>query len=60
MPGTLGAISCTLVGSLETPPKAELYNRKTDLYELNNLADEHPEISKDLELQLRRFVERLY
>ncbi len=60
MPGTLGAISCTLVGSLETPPKAELYNRKTDLYELKNLVDVCPRISKDLELQLRRFVEQLY
>lgn len=60
MPGTLGAISCTLVGSLETPPQPELYNREADLYELNNLADEHPDLAKDLELELRRFVERLY
>jgi hypothetical protein len=60
MPGTLGAISCTLVGSLETPQKPELYNRKADLYELNNLVNEHPDIAQELELELRRFVERLY
>ena len=60
MSGTLGTISCPLIGSLKTTPKAELYHRKTDPYELNNLIDEHPEIGKDMELELRRFVELLY
>ena len=51
---------CTLVDSLETRPTAELYHRKADRYELNNLVDEHPKIGKDMEFELCRFVEPLY
>jgi arylsulfatase A-like enzyme len=56
MPGTLGAISCTLVGTLETPKKPELYDIRKDPYELNSIVDKEPEIAEELELKLRRFV----
>ncbi len=59
MPGTLGAISCTLVGTLETPQKPELYDLRKDPHELNNIIDKTPEIADEMELTLRRFVAML-
>jgi arylsulfatase A-like enzyme len=59
MPGTLGAISCTLVGTLETPQTPELYDIRKDPDELNNILAKEPEIAEEMELKLRRFVAML-
>lgn len=56
MPGTLGAVSCTLVGTLETPQKPELYDIRKDPYELKNIIEKEPEIADEMELRMRRFV----
>jgi len=59
MPGTLGAISCTLVGTLETPESPELYHIASDPYEQSNLIDKEPARAARMELELRRFVSSL-
>ncbi|GAH17376.1 unnamed protein product, partial [marine sediment metagenome] len=34
----------------------ELYNRKKDQFQLNNLADQEPDIAKELYQQLRNYM----
>ena len=36
--------------------RPELYDRRNDLYEQNNLIDEHPDVAEDLERQLRQWA----
>lgn len=44
-------------GSLaETPSTDELYDRKKDPYQLNNLVDQEPDIAKDLYKRLRDYM----
>ena len=39
--------------------KAELYNRKTDLAEQHNIIDQYPDVAREMEVTLRRFVDTL-
>jgi len=49
----------TLGGTFKTPRKPELYNRKIDPMEQNDVIDEYPDVADELELELRRFVATL-
>ncbi|MFC1735793.1 sulfatase [Candidatus Hydrogenedentota bacterium] len=46
-------------GSIVETRDPELYRRDADLTELNNVIDEYPEVAKDMEIQMRRFEEKL-
>ncbi|MDO8684485.1 MAG: sulfatase [Armatimonadota bacterium] len=39
--------------------KAKLFNRKSDLTEQHNLIEKYPDIAREMELKLRRFVETI-
>lgn len=56
---SLGAIQCIRGGTLDTPGAPELYNRDRDRAELNNVIDDYPDVANELELKLRRFMDRL-
>ena len=45
--------TCAPGSSAETPLKDELYDRRTDPYQLNNLIDQKPDTSNELYLKLR-------
>jgi len=40
----------------EVPNTDELFDRKKDPYQLNNIADQEPDIAKDLYQQLRNYM----
>ncbi len=48
--------TCTPSATSEVPAKDELYNRKTDLAQLHNVADKHPDVAKKLWDELRGFM----
>jgi arylsulfatase A-like enzyme len=56
---SLGAIQCVGGGTLEMPGTPQLFHRAQDLYEQRNVRSEHPDVANDLEVQLRRLMERL-
>ncbi len=48
--------TCTPGSSTEVPEKDELYDRKNDPYQLNNLIETHPEAAKMMYDMLREFM----
>ncbi len=48
--------TCTPGSRADVPAKDELYNRKTDMAQLNNVIDKHPEAAKKLWDELREFM----
>ncbi len=48
--------TCGGNAKMEVPEADELYNRKTDPYQLNNVANQHPDICKELYATLRTFM----
>ncbi len=51
--------TCTPSATFVMPEGDELYNRKTDAFQLNNVIKEHPDIAKDLLQKLRLFMSDL-
>jgi len=51
--------TCTPGSVAEVPERDELYDRKKDQFQLNNIADKHPEKAKELLQQLREFMAEL-
>ncbi len=45
--------TCTPGSVAEVPAEDELYNRKTDPYQLHNVIKDHPDVARDLLKQLR-------
>jgi hypothetical protein len=41
------------------PEKDELYNRRTDIFQLNNIIEQKPEIAKELLKKLKLFMGEL-
>jgi arylsulfatase A-like enzyme len=48
--------SCTPGAKTETPVNDELYNRRTDQFQLNNVLNEHKEVANNLWIKLRDFM----
>ncbi len=51
--------SCTPAGSSEMPDEDELYNRKNDPFQLNNVIKNHPDVAKRLLMQLKDYMDDL-
>lgn len=51
--------TCTPASEGQLPEKDELYNRKTDPFQLNNILDKEPEVAKKLLKQLKEFIGEL-
>ncbi len=51
--------TCTPGASAEVPAKDELYNRKTDPFQLNNVIDQHKDVAGKLYNQLNTFMQDL-
>jgi arylsulfatase A-like enzyme len=51
--------TCTPAATSEVPTKDELYNRKTDPFQLHNIADENPKIALELLQKLKGFMAEL-
>ena len=51
--------TCTSAASSEVPERDELYDRKQDPFQLNNIAAQHPETAMELFEQLRLFMAEL-
>jgi arylsulfatase A-like enzyme len=51
--------TCTAASSGEVPERDELYDRRTDPFQLKNIASENPEIAKAMFDQLRLFMAEL-
>ncbi len=51
--------TCTPTSTSEVPEKDELYDRKNDPFQLNNVVDKHPEIARKMYDTLREFMTEL-
>lgn len=51
--------TCTPGSTVEVPERDELYSRKTDSLQLNDVSAEHPEVTQELLKQLREFMSEL-
>lgn len=51
--------TCTPGSEAKVPERDELYDRKTDRFQLNNIIDKHPQKAKELLQQLREFMAEL-
>jgi hypothetical protein len=51
--------TCTVASSSEVPERDELYDRRTDPFQLNNIASDHPEKARELLNVLRSFMAEL-
>lgn len=51
--------SCTPTASSEVPAEDELYDRKNDQFQLNNVIKQHPDVAKKLLMQLKDYMEEL-
>jgi arylsulfatase A-like enzyme len=51
--------TCTSAASSEVPERDELYDRRNDPFQLNNIASQHPEKARELFDQLRLFMAEL-
>ncbi len=51
--------TCTPGSVAEVPANDELYDRKKDIYQLNNVASQHPAVAKELFDKLREFMGEL-
>ncbi len=51
--------SCTPSGKTDVPERDELYDRKNDPFQLNNLIDKHPDVAKKMFDTLREFMTEL-
>jgi arylsulfatase A-like enzyme len=51
--------TCTPAAEMVVPESDELYDRKTDQFQLNNIIDKEPEKAKELYQQLRDFMAEL-
>ncbi len=51
--------TCTPSSTSEVPEKDELYDRRNDPFQLNNIADKHPEVAKQMLDTLREFMTEL-
>ncbi len=51
--------TCTPTSTSEVPARDELYDRKNDPFQLNNIIDKEPEVAKKLYDQLREFMTEL-
>ncbi len=51
--------TCTPGSTVEVPEADELYNRRTDPLQLNNVAPQYPEVAADLFKKLRTIIEDL-
>ena len=51
--------TCTAAASSEVPARDELYCRKDDPFQLNNVSAKHPEVAKELFEQLKLFMAEL-
>lgn len=48
--------TCTPGSKVEVPARDELYKRKTDRFQLKNVADKHPEVAAELLKKLKLFL----
>lgn len=48
--------TCTAAASAEVPERDELYDRRKDPFQLNNVANEHKEVAKELLEKLKLFM----
>ena len=51
--------TCAAAASTEVPERDELYDRRTDPFQLNNVANEHKDVAKALLDQLKLFMAEL-
>lgn len=51
--------SCTPTASSEVPLEDELYDRKNDPFQLNNVIKNHPDVAKKLLLQIQDYLDEL-
>lgn len=51
--------TCTAAASTEVPERDELYDRRTDPFQLHNIAHEHKDVAKQLLDQLKLFMAEL-
>ncbi len=51
--------TCTPASKSDVPDGDELYDRKNDPFQLNNIIDKHPEVAKQLFDQLREYITEL-
>jgi hypothetical protein len=51
--------TCTPGAVAELPERDELYDRRTDPFQLNNVIDQHPDVARELFQQLREFMAEL-
>ncbi len=51
--------SCTPTASTEVPAEDELYDRKNDPFQLNNIVKQHPDVAKKLLLELQDYMDEL-
>jgi len=51
--------TCTAGAKVEMPTHNELYDRKADPFQLNNIAEEHPEKAEELLQKLKLFIGEL-
>ncbi len=51
--------SCTVGAKTEVPEHDELYNRREDSFQLNNIAGKHPELAEELLEKLKLFIGEL-
>ena len=51
--------TCTAAASTEVPERDELYNRRTDPFQLHNVAAEHKDVCRELLDRLRLFMAEL-
>ncbi|UIJ38328.1 sulfatase-like hydrolase/transferase [Desulfobaculum bizertense] len=51
--------TCTAGAQVVVPEHNELYNRRTDPFQLKNIAEEHPEIAEELLQKLKLFIGEL-
>ncbi len=51
--------TCTPTSTSEVPERDELYNRRTDPFQLNNIIDQEPEVAKKMYDTLREFMTEL-
>lgn len=51
--------TCTPGSTAKVPEKDELYDRKNDPFQLNNIIDQHPDVAKELFSILREYISEL-
>lgn len=51
--------TCTPAAVASVPTKDELYDRKKDPFQLNNVVDKYPDIALDMYSKLRNYIEEL-